>query len=138
MLTPDVEATGLKASANKRKHDQSSLIIYLASALLLIIITSAIFGPMLSSYDGEAMDFDALEAPPSATHWFGTELAAQLDITRNRAEMLAGQQDGVQRELTQIETRFDMLSDRATTARRQAAQDKQDRANEQNGGTRRR
>ncbi|MEC8628626.1 MAG: hypothetical protein VXY73_00930 [Pseudomonadota bacterium] len=73
-----------------------------------------------------------------ATHWFGTELAAQLDITRNRAEMLAGQQDGVQRELTQIETRFDMLSDRATTARRQAAQDKQDRANEQNGGTRRR
>ena len=60
-----------------RTHHQSNVMIIVAATLLLIIIVSAIFGPVLSGYDGEAMDFDALEAPPSAAHWFGTDMVGR-------------------------------------------------------------
>ncbi len=48
-----------------------------ASALLLSVVLAAVFGPIISPWDGEAMDWEALEAPPSASHWFGTDLVGR-------------------------------------------------------------
>lgn len=44
------------------------------TAWLVLIIIGALFGPALAPWDADAMDWDALEAPPSLSHWFGTDL----------------------------------------------------------------
>lgn len=55
---------------------RSGLMLF-AAATLLAIVLAAVLGPYLSAYDGQSMDFDALEAPPSAAHWFGTDLVGR-------------------------------------------------------------
>jgi oligopeptide transport system permease protein len=55
----------------------SSKLVMAAVVLLTIIIGATITGPQLSRWDGEEMDWEALEAPPSATHWFGTDLVGR-------------------------------------------------------------
>jgi len=45
--------------------------------LLALVVIAAIVGPALSPWDGEEMDWNALEAPPSTTHWFGTDLVGR-------------------------------------------------------------
>lgn len=44
------------------------------TALLGLVIVMALAGPALSSWPPDAVDWDALEAAPSLTHWFGTDL----------------------------------------------------------------
>jgi oligopeptide transport system permease protein len=46
----------------------------LCTAWILLTILGAIVGVTLSGWDPEAIDWDALEAPPNGRHWFGTDL----------------------------------------------------------------
>ena len=48
-----------------------------AAGLLLIIVLGAAAGPALSPWDAETMDWEAMEAPPSSAHWFGTDLVGR-------------------------------------------------------------
>jgi len=54
-----------------------SRLVAIACLLLIVIITAALLGPELSIWDGEEMDWEALEAPPSPQHWFGTDLVGR-------------------------------------------------------------
>ncbi len=64
---------------NKSAHRflTSSPLVMFACALLGLMLIAAVLGPLLSPWDGETMDFDALEAPPSAAHWFGTDMVGR-------------------------------------------------------------
>ncbi|MDE0658163.1 MAG: ABC transporter permease subunit [Gammaproteobacteria bacterium] len=42
-------------------------------AVLLLVVLAAITGPWLSPWDFDAVDWDAIDAAPSAVHWFGTD-----------------------------------------------------------------
>lgn len=55
----------------------SSPLVMFASALLILMLVAAVLGPVLSPWDGETMDFEALEAAPSAAHWFGTDMVGR-------------------------------------------------------------
>ena len=44
------------------------------SLWIAAVLAGALFGVQLSGWDPEAIDWDALEAPPDARHWFGTDL----------------------------------------------------------------
>ncbi|MGE0623017.1 MAG: ABC transporter permease [Pseudomonadales bacterium] len=54
-----------------------SLTARLASAWVLLVLFGALAGVALSGRDPEAIDWDALEAAPSAAHWFGTDLVGR-------------------------------------------------------------
>jgi len=62
------------STANTRQRMRS---LWPASTLLLIIIVGAVLGPELSAWQAEDMDWQALEAAPSASHWFGTDLVGR-------------------------------------------------------------
>ena len=51
-----------------------STVARACTAWLLLIIAGALVGPALGPWADNAMDWDALEAPPSLSHWFGTDL----------------------------------------------------------------
>lgn len=51
-----------------------SVLARLCSAWILLVILGAALGASLSGWDPEAIDWDALEAPPDGSHWFGTDL----------------------------------------------------------------
>lgn len=59
-----------------------STIARICSGWLLLIITAAAFGPWLSPWQADAMDWDALEAAPSAAHWLGTDLIGRDMLVR--------------------------------------------------------
>lgn len=56
---------------------RSSRLVATAFGLLMLIVVAAIAGPEFSQWDPEAMDWDALEVPPSAQHWFGTDMVGR-------------------------------------------------------------
>ena len=41
--------------------------------LVILLVAAAIFGPIFASYSPDATDFMATLAPPSASHWLGTD-----------------------------------------------------------------
>lgn len=45
----------------------------LGMLLVALLVIAAIFGPMLVSYGPDATDFMATLAPPSSSHWLGTD-----------------------------------------------------------------
>lgn len=45
--------------------------------LLGVIVAGALLGPALSPWQPDQIDWDALEAPPSMAHWFGTDLVGR-------------------------------------------------------------
>ncbi|KAA0683867.1 ABC transporter permease [Neorhizobium sp. P12A] len=45
----------------------------LGMSLVALLVVSAIFGPMLVPYGPDAADFMATLAPPSSSHWLGTD-----------------------------------------------------------------
>lgn len=55
---------------------------WVMSALLALIIAFVVFVPLLSGWEAETVDWDALETPPSLNHWFGTDLAGRDLFTR--------------------------------------------------------
>jgi len=46
----------------------------ICSLLLATIVLLALLGPAISGWNPDQIDWDALEAPPSASHWFGTDM----------------------------------------------------------------
>ena len=48
-------------------------LMWLCIGILFTMVASAIFGPLVSEWNGEDMDWNALESPPSAQHIFGTD-----------------------------------------------------------------
>lgn len=59
-----------------------STIARICSGWLLVITSAALFGPLLSPWEADAMDWDALEAAPSAAHWLGTDLIGRDMLLR--------------------------------------------------------
>ena len=51
-------------------------------ALLAVVVLAAILGPWLSAWDYDAVDWNAIDAPPSAEHWFGTDGAGRDLLVR--------------------------------------------------------
>ena len=51
-----------------------SALAWFCSLWIILVLLGALFGTTLSSWDPEAIDWDALEAGPNAAHWFGTDL----------------------------------------------------------------
>jgi len=54
-----------------------SLMARIASSWLLLVGVGAIAGADLAGWDPDTIDWDALEAGPSAAHWFGTDLVGR-------------------------------------------------------------
>ncbi|MDH3644282.1 MAG: hypothetical protein OES38_19410, partial [Gammaproteobacteria bacterium] len=44
------------------------------TAVLLAVLTLAVIGPSITGWSADQIDWNALEAGPSADHWFGTDL----------------------------------------------------------------
>ena len=42
--------------------------------VILVILLLAVFGPMLSPYEYDSMDFMIINEPPNLSHWFGTDI----------------------------------------------------------------
>ena len=53
------------------KHDKLALSGLIVIVMILIL---AVFGPMLSPYEYDAMDFMIINEPPNSSHWFGTDI----------------------------------------------------------------
>ncbi len=51
-----------------------SALARVCSLWIVLVVAGALCGAALSGWDPEAIDWEALEASPSATHWFGTDL----------------------------------------------------------------
>jgi oligopeptide transport system permease protein len=45
--------------------------------MLAAVVLMALLGPLLSPWHPEQIDWDALETPPAASHWFGTDLVGR-------------------------------------------------------------
>ena len=58
---------------------------WIAAALLLLIVAGALLTPAFSPWTMEEMDWEAMEAPPSAAHWFGTDQVGRDLLTRTMA-----------------------------------------------------
>ncbi|MEM9620821.1 MAG: ABC transporter permease [Pseudomonadota bacterium] len=56
---------------------RSAWSAWLAGGLLLLVLGSALLGPEIAPWQAEEMDWQAMEAPPSARHWFGTDLVGR-------------------------------------------------------------
>ena len=56
---------------------RSVFSLYIAAFLLCTVVLGAIVGPELSQYDGETIDWEQLEHPPTAKHWFGTDVVGR-------------------------------------------------------------
>lgn len=52
------------------------------SLLLLVIVAAALLGPLLSPWQPDTIDWDALETPPGAAHWFGTDAVGRDLLAR--------------------------------------------------------
>ncbi|MEQ8859885.1 MAG: ABC transporter permease [Pseudomonadales bacterium] len=59
-----------------------SSLARICTTLLLAVVALALFGPLLSPWATDEIDWDALEAAPSAAHWFGTDLIGRDLFTR--------------------------------------------------------
>ena len=59
-----------------------SALARLCCAVLAVIVLGALFGPALSPWAFDAVDWDAIDAPPSARHWFGTDGVGRDLLTR--------------------------------------------------------
>lgn len=55
----------------------SSVTTRIACFALLVIIAGALFGPTLSQWQGDEIDWEAIETAPSSKHWFGTDLVGR-------------------------------------------------------------
>ena len=51
-----------------------STISVFATSILVVMSVLALAGPWLTPWPADHMDWDALEAPPGAGHWLGTDL----------------------------------------------------------------
>ena len=57
----------------------------LCCGVLALVVVAAIAGPALSPWAFDAVDWNAIDAPPSAAHWFGTDSAGRDLLVRTLA-----------------------------------------------------
>ena len=62
--------TYLKDVWHAFKKRKTALI---SAVILLILIALVVFGPMMNPYNYYSNDYSAINSPPSAQHWFGTD-----------------------------------------------------------------
>lgn len=55
------------------------------TAMLTAVVLLALLGPLVSPWEAGEVDWDALEAPPSTAHWFGTDLVGRDLFVRSAA-----------------------------------------------------
>jgi oligopeptide transport system permease protein len=55
------------------------------TVMLAAVVGLSLIGPALSPWDAETIDWDALEAPPSLEHWFGTDMVGRDLFVRSMA-----------------------------------------------------
>lgn len=66
-------ASPRSGAALRRALFGSPLAVF-CSSLLTLLVLMAVAVPLLSPWPVDGVDWAALEAPPSASHWFGTDL----------------------------------------------------------------
>ena len=59
-----------------------SALARVCCAVLAVVVLGALAGPALSPWAFDAVDWDAIDAPPSARHWFGTDGVGRDLLTR--------------------------------------------------------
>lgn len=59
-----------------------SVLARVCCAVLAVVVLGALAGPALSPWAFDAVDWDAIDAPPSARHWFGTDGVGRDLLTR--------------------------------------------------------
>lgn len=59
-----------------------SVLARVCCAVLAVVVLGALAGPALSPWTFDAVDWDAIDAPPSARHWFGTDGVGRDLLTR--------------------------------------------------------
>ena len=71
-MTPE-EKVRTPAAEFWRKFRRQSVALA-AGAVVLLLVAVALLAPWLVPYDAESyFDYDALDSPPSAAHWFGVD-----------------------------------------------------------------
>ena len=60
----------------------NKVVTLVAVIALSAVLLGALVGPVVSAWHPEDMDFEALEASPSAAHWFGTDLVGRDQFVR--------------------------------------------------------
>ena len=73
-------ATGQWRDIRRRFVRNKLAVVGLGMVLFVVII--AIFAPLLAPYDPQAQDLLNTESPPSAAHWFGTDVVGRDQLTR--------------------------------------------------------
>lgn len=76
--TPTLAVKVLRAPRLPR----TSLTFAIALAVLAAMTLAAIFAPFLAPYNPDAVDFAAVNAPPSAAHWLGTDGLGRDTLSR--------------------------------------------------------
>ncbi len=51
--------------------------VKLVSAILAVVVLAIVIGPHLTAWEYDTIDWQAINASPSATHWFGTDNAGR-------------------------------------------------------------
>ena len=59
-----------------------SVLARACCVVLAVVLVGALAGPALSPWAFDAVDWDAIDAPPSAQHWFGTDGIGRDLLTR--------------------------------------------------------
>ncbi|MBR0368834.1 MAG: ABC transporter permease [Clostridia bacterium] len=67
-LQPDVGVRGSIVNMFRTNHAALAGLI-----IILLIILAAVFAPLITRYDPNALNLANMRKPPSAEHWFGTD-----------------------------------------------------------------
>ena len=72
ILDADIQPDeGLRASVRNMFRTNHAALLGLIIILLIILL--AVFAPLVTRYDPNALDLTNMRQPPSAEHWFGTD-----------------------------------------------------------------
>ena len=71
--------------AETKKRRRSPLVERIALVVIGLLVLIAVFGPMLAPYDPLKVDLTQALLPPSAEHWFGTDVNGRDVLSRTLA-----------------------------------------------------
>ena len=65
----------------RRRFVRNKLAV-IGLGMIVFIVVIAVFAPQLAPYSPSAQDLSAIQQPPSAAHWFGTDLVGRDQLSR--------------------------------------------------------